>query len=215
MTVPTQVSDRLLAYGDAYAHLGSLFKAGCRIGLSGPSGVGKTTFARLLNRGTGGTIHREVAREWLIENRVSAYWEMSPADVAEMQMYVLNDYESSSSNIYDRTPVDAVFFAQRAGQNLDQSEFEARAMRFAHTLDLIVFFPYRSEYLRDDGFRLPDPVYQLQCGGFILNKLIEHGLGDRTLIFQHHLSPEQSIEEIVRALADGPSSLKAEPDITT
>jgi hypothetical protein len=125
---------------------------------------------------------------------------MSQSDVARMQLHILEKYETSTCNIFDRTPIDAVFFAQRAGQALDQHDFERRAVRFARMLDLIVFFPYRSEYLLDDGVRLADPCYQLRCGGFILEKLIEHSLIETTVIFQHHMSPEQNIELIAASL---------------
>jgi hypothetical protein len=154
----------------------------------------------LLSRGTGATVHQEAAREWLRQNRIDAYWKMSAMDVARMQTSILEGYETSHCNVYDRTTIDAIFFAQRAAGALDLEEFERRAAAFAAGLDAIVFFPYRSEYLRHDGVRLIDPTYQLKCGAFILSKLSEHDLEDRTIIFQHHMSPEENIELIVREL---------------
>ena len=62
-----------------------------------------------------------------------------------------------------------------------------------------MFFPYKSEYLRDDGVRLADPKYQLTCAGEILCRIAEFDLLGRTVVYQHHLSPEEMCAALVEA----------------
>ena len=186
-----------------FSYLAAQFSSGVRIGLTGPSGTGKTTFARLLERVAQSTTHVEGAREWLQEHKVAEYWNMSPEDVARFELHILSGFElDADSNVFDRTTIDALFFATHSNARLDLEDFERRAFAWVkRTIDVLVFFPYRSELFEDDGVRKNDPLYQLECAGFIVEKIVQHGMRSRLVVFMHHLSEEENIARINETIA--------------
>ncbi|GAA0922134.1 hypothetical protein Vau01_114190 [Virgisporangium aurantiacum] len=161
---------------------------GPRLGLTGPAGSGKTTFARCLEERFGCTVHGAAAREWLKRNGVREHWTMSAENAMRMQTDLLEAMFASRAQVFDRFSADTVCFLELAGVTAGREEFESRAVEFARTLDIIVYFPYRSEYLVHDGMRHTDAKYQMTVAATIFDWLRRSNLLDRTLIFQHHLS---------------------------
>lgn len=178
MTSPDEIVGELYRF---FAH-------GRRLALCGPSGVGKTTLAAIIGGLTRAPVHREGAREWLAEHRIRRYWQMSPTAVAEMQLWLLAQLEASEGQVFDRFSVDIMVFAEPAREVLDFPTFEARALRAAQSVDLVIFMPYRSELLKDDGVRKPDPMYQLRTAGKMLDQIQSWSLEKRTMVYEHHRS---------------------------
>ncbi len=178
------------------------FARGRKVGITGPSGAGKTTFATILSGLSGFPVHEEGAREWLIAHRVDAYWRMPPELVVQMQTSLLDALATSTARIFDRFSVDTVVFLERAREHVDFEAFIARARSQAESLDVIVFFPYRAELLLADGVRRTESTYQLETGCRILNLLVEWELIYRVYVYQHHLSVLENIRAIIDRAAE-------------
>ena len=186
---------------EVVAALQDFFDKGGRLALCGPSGVGKSTLAALIQGLSGAKLQREGAREWLAEHRIGRYWLMRPQEVAEMQLWLLSELENSDAQIFDRFAVDSMVFAERGRPALDLAKFEARARRMAMTVDLVIFMPYRSELLKADGVRRPDPLYQVRTGGKILEVLEAWELDDHTYLYEHHLSVFDNLMSAISMVA--------------
>ncbi len=176
-------------------------ESGATIALTGPSGVGKTTFAQVLSFAAGAPIHAEGARDWLLSRGVDAYWKMDGSLVVEMQEHLLSRFESSPSLIFDRCSIDMVVFLERAREYCDFEDFVRRARQAMERIDVIVYFPYRSELLGDDGVRRPDDLYQVRIGGQIADVIVEWGCESRTVVYHHHRSVLDNMARIAAAVA--------------
>jgi predicted ATPase len=172
---------------------------GARIGITGPAGAGKTTLANHM-REMGANVESEGARKWLRKNGIEHFWDMRPPQIARMHLDLLNAYEQSVAQVFDRIAVDALFHVRPAADEIDLRAFESRAAAFCRSLSVIIYMPYRSEYLVDDGVRKLDDKFQLEMGSYIFLKLLEYGLLGRTVIYRHHLDVDSNIAAVEEAL---------------
>ena len=171
------------------ARLREYCSRGVQIGLTGAAGAGKTSFGRYVAHTVGLALHKEGVREWLTTEALGMPDTLSDEAVGRLQLYLMQRFEAERDfSLYDRTPIDAVFYAQPAGDLIDVAALRERAFLWMERIDLIVLFPYRSELLMPDGFRDPDAMVQLMAQSGIVALLEEAGCLERVCVFEHHRS---------------------------
>lgn len=184
--------------------------AGASVGLTGAAGTGKTTFAHYLSHTLGIPLHEEGVRGWLEERRIGHRSNITAAQVAELQLMLMDRLEEQSGlRLFERTAIDIIVYAREAGSLIDQEELWQRACRWTSQLELIVLFPYRSELLVRDGYRETDPLGQLQIEALLLERLESSGLLDRTIVFQHHRSFRDNAIAILEQIDDADNTMES------
>jgi 8-oxo-dGTP pyrophosphatase MutT (NUDIX family)/predicted ATPase len=171
------------------------FPAGSKIGLSGASGAGKTTLAKRLVDQHGATLHTETVRDWLTRNGNLRYASLSSKQFRELQLSLLDEYERSSANVFDRCPLDSLFYAGTVDGLLDEN-FKRRSLDILKSYSAIVFFPPYSDYLLDDGVRIADLKHQASVAANMLVRAYEYGVDGKILIYDHCRTMDENICEL-------------------
>jgi 8-oxo-dGTP pyrophosphatase MutT (NUDIX family)/predicted ATPase len=172
-----------------------------KIGLSGSSGAGKTTFSRRLRDEYGAVLHPESVRDWLARKGDLRYASLSDDLFAELQLHLLREYETSSANVFDRSPLDCLYYVSKVSHVLDIKEFRQRAIALLEKYAVIVFFPPYSLYLLDDGIRVADLKHQTEVSSRMLIEAYETGLQDKILIYDHCRTVDENVCELLAFLA--------------
>lgn len=169
--------------------------AGSKVGLSGASGAGKTTFANRLADQHGAVLHAETVRDWLTRNGNLRYAALSPVQFRDLQLYLLDEYERSSANVFDRCPLDSLYYAGTIDGLLDD-QFRTRSLQILKSYSAIVFFPPFSDYLLDDGVRIADLKHQAKVAARMLVKAYDHDLDQKILVYDHCRTMDENICEL-------------------
>jgi 8-oxo-dGTP pyrophosphatase MutT (NUDIX family)/predicted ATPase len=171
------------------------------IGLSGASGAGKTTFARRLRDKHGAKLHPESVRDWLAKKGNLRYAGLSDNLFAELQLDLLKEYETSDANVFDRSPLDCLYYILKVGHCIDIAEFRERAIRLLRRYSAIMFFPSHSLYLLEDGTRVADLKHQTEVASRMLVQAYEYGLEGKILIYDHCRTIDENVCELFSFLA--------------
>jgi len=177
------------------APFGEMLPAAAKVGLAGASGAGKTTVANRLVTRHGGRLHPESVRKWLKDNGDLRYSTLDRYQFRELQLHLLAEYETSNANIFDRCPLDSIYYASRVDDLLD-SAFRQRALKLLREYSAVFFFPPRSDYLIDDGVRIADLKHQTEVAARMLIDAYEAGLEDKIIIYDHCRSIDENLCEL-------------------
>ncbi len=173
-----------------------------RIGCVGSGGTGKSTFAGHVRDSYGVPIVTEGVRDWLVARGRSGLDVLDAREVSELVWDVLEHRDRSTAQasfIADRTSVDSICFARSLGSRLaDHDAFIERAEAIASRIDVFVFFPYRSEYLVDDGVRKRSSLFQLAMSTALFAELRRLGLLPRVHVFEHHRSADWNLSAAIQ-----------------
>jgi 8-oxo-dGTP pyrophosphatase MutT (NUDIX family)/predicted ATPase len=169
--------------------------AGSKIGLSGASGAGKTTFARTLADRHGALLHAETVRDWLARKGNIRYGALTPHQFSDLQLSLLDEYERSTASVFDRCPLDSLYYASTI-DGLLTDRFKSRALIILESYSAIVFFPPHSNYLLDDGVRVADLKHQAKVAAKMLVFAYDYGLDRKVLIYDHCRTLEENICEL-------------------
>ena len=115
---------------------------------------------------------------------------------AELQLHLLKEYEMSDANVFDRSPLDCLYYVTRVSRNIDIAEFRARAIRLLRRYSAIVFFPPYSLYLLEDGTRFADLKHQTEVASRMLVEAYECGLEDKILVYDHCRTIDENVCEL-------------------
>jgi 8-oxo-dGTP pyrophosphatase MutT (NUDIX family)/predicted ATPase len=180
---------------------GQRFPSNVKIGLSGASGAGKTTFARLLKESHKAVLHPESVRDWLAAKGGLRYSALSAEHFVELQLHLLREYEISDANVFDRSPLDCIHYASRIAHLIDISDFRRRALYLLEEFAAIVFFPPYSLYLLDDGVRIADLKHQTEVSSRMFSEAYAVGLKDKLLVYDHGRTVEENACSLFKFLA--------------
>lgn len=179
-----------------------------RIGCVGSGGTGKSTFAAHLRDAHGVPLVTEGVREWLAARGRPGLDELDAAEVAALMWDVLDHRDRGSLQpafVADRTAIDSICFARSLGGAVpDLDAFVARAEAIAARIDVFVFFPFRAEYLVDDGVRKRSPVFQLAMSSALFAELQRLGLLSRVHVYQHHRPADWNLAAAIQVAAAPP-----------
>lgn len=171
------------------------------IGLTGAGGTGKSTFAKFLKDIHNFRVIEDYARTWVNSYRKGEYINLDYLDNAEMQLAILNDFRRANLDgdvVFDRTPLEILVYAERLQhQALDMSEIRRNVSELCKNIELIVFFPFRSEFNLEDKFRVTEVLHQISISSKIFLTLEEFFSTDKIRIYRHDLSMEANLAEIL------------------
>lgn len=178
----------------------SLLPAAVRISLSGAAGAGKTTFARYLEANHGARIHTESVRTWLTSMGNLEYSGLTEVQISDLQLHLMDRYEHSTANVFDRSPLDSLVYARRVSHLLDYVAFQARAMALLRGFHVIVFFPPFPPYLKPDGVRIANLDHQMSMAADIHVEARRLGLGHMIMVYDHSKAMRFSAQSILARL---------------
>lgn len=166
------------------------------LGISGASGSGKSSFAHRLCDELGGTMHREGVREWLASHGNPRYADLPADRFAELQYYLLDCFEKSGATVWDRTPLDAIVYARRVSDRIDFETFRSRARAILERLHVLVFFPAHSDFLINDGVRIPDFMHQFETASRMFIEALDLNMENKLFLFDHCLTSDENIAKL-------------------
>lgn len=152
-----------------------------KIALSGSASVGKTTFANDFSTKYGYPLIIEGVREWIRDNNITNFLEMTSEQKHRMQLDVLESKIKTESSldffIADRSTLDNAIYGLSVIPENEIENYLSKCIEHAKkTYDLIVFFPTGLIPFEDDGLRYPNKSYQLRISYMIRGLLDESGI---------------------------------------
>lgn len=154
-----------------------------RIALSGSASVGKTTFANDFSIKYEYPIIIEGVREWLRDNNIDNFLEMSDEDKYRMQHEILESKIKTEKSldffIADRSTIDNAIYMlnNKIITDIELDEYIYKCVDHArNTYDVIIFFPPNLIPFEDDGVRYPNYPYQLKISYMIRGLLTSSGI---------------------------------------
>jgi ADP-ribose pyrophosphatase YjhB (NUDIX family)/predicted ATPase len=183
---------------------GRFIPEAARVSLSGSSGAGKTTFANYLRERLCARVHIESVRPWLASKGGLKYSQLNDFQFMELQMHLLDEYEHSEANVFDRSPLDSLVYSRRVAHLLDLNGFRARALELLRGFSAIVFFPPYSPYLRSDGVRIADLVHQAEVSANICVEACNVGLRQKMMVYDHTKSIRENAHDLLEKIELSP-----------